>query len=523
MTIKEWIKQKLIKFLGIQELVDNPNTELKTFINDEDAIQKDAIKGFKVWYIGDGNELLNYYTQTQIGADLKNPIYNRNKRNYFWELSATECNIKRIHSGVPHAIVDTLVNVIGMPQVKEKTGVWDKISDFNDFESKLLQYARPLTLVEGYGAWKININTSISEYPLLEFYDAENVEYIMKQGVLIGVIFKTFYKKNKKDYVLFESRYCKDNNSYIEYDLFELKKNNILAKCENDELGKFENLCISNYNKLLAVPNIYFYDINKQGYGRSIYSGKVDLFDMLDEILSQASQTNRVSTPVEYYSTEILGRDRNGGIGLPSIYNRQFVERVGTPNGEGMTNNDITTTQPDLNFDKYGGLAKDVLDYILTGILSPATMGIDVAKKDNAEAQREKEKVTIMTRNNVIQRETQVVKKLVTVCLDIMQYLGKSFISRVDYEVSVDYNEFANPSLESEIQVLGSAWSNGEISTERYVNLLWADRLSDEDKQREVEWLDKQREKDNMVYEDGLGENVFGTEPEEEDITRTEE
>ena len=492
MTLKEWIKKKILKRQGVERLDANPNSDRLTFIADEDNLKLEEIQANKVWYLGDGNELLNFYTQRQAIGFAKNPIYNRNKRNYFWALSAEECNIKRVHSGIPNMIITTITNCIGMPDIN--TDGWDEIAKENDFKHKLTQQARPLTLAAGYGAWKVNFNTKLSKYPLWEFYDAEYVDYQYKQGILIGITFKSYYKKDNKNYVLLENRYKADGNSYIEYNLFRLEKGDEVIPVDKSilpELGDLEDIMIPNYNKILAAPSRYFYDPLNPKYGKSIYAGKLDLFDMLDEIWSQASQTNRVSTPVEYYNPDALDRSVNGSIGVPNLYNRQFVQKSGVPDGDGNLSNDIITTQPDLNFDKYGGLAKDVLDYILTGVLSPASLGIDLSRKDNAEAQREKEKITIMTRNNVIDAETIMLTNMVELSLDIKQYIDTGKIENRQYEINIKYNEFANPSFENQIQILGSAWVNGEISTPKYVDLLWGDKLDDEAKLAEIEWLDE--------------------------------
>ena len=216
---------------------------------------------------------------------------------------------------------------------------------------------------------------------------------------------------------------------------------------------------------------------------------------MLDEIWSQASQTNRVSTPVEYYNPEVLERGNGGFCGVPNLYNRQFVQKAGVPDGDGNINNDIQTTQPDLNFEKYGALAFDVLGYILTGILSPATLGIDVAKRDNAEAQREKEKVSIMTRNTIIATETKMLREIVTLSLMLKEYIDTGNITLKDYNIEIKYSEFANPSFENELQILGNAWSQGQLPTKDYVEMLWADKISDADKLERIKWLDENKAK----------------------------
>lgn len=497
MTIKDWIKKKILSFLGLEKLSESPNDERLTFISNDEELKFQEIKANKVWFLGSGDELLNFYTQRQTIGFASNPIYNRNKRNYFWSLSSQECDIKRIHSGIPNAIITTLSNVIGMPDIKAEG--WDEIAEENDFVNKLCQQGRPLTMVCGYGAWKPNFNKSISNVPLWEYYDGEYVKYIYKCGVLMGIIFKSYYKdKNNKDYVLLETRYRGNGNSYIEYKLFKLKKDNSIEPAELDKIPELkdiprEPIVIKGLNKVLAVPSKYLYDPLNHEYGKSIYAGKLDFFDMLDEIWSQASQTNRVSTPVEYYSPDILERSNNGLIGMPKLYNRQFVQKAGIADGDGNISQDIITTQPDLNFDKYGYLAQDVLNNILSGILSPATLGISVSSKDNAQAQREKEKVTIMTRSNIINSETRMIHDIVDLSLYLKEYMDTGEITLKPHSININYNEFANPSFENQLQILGTAWIQGELSTEKYIDLLWGDKLSKEDKQKELEWLNNNR------------------------------
>ena len=543
MTFLQWIKDKIFKFKKVDRLAGNPEGPRFTFINDDEKIKLWEVRENKVWFIGSDAEILNFYTQRDSVGFADNPIYDRNNMNYFWAKAAQEVKIKRVHSPICHNIVSTICNIVGMPQIditiksnkqpdeQEQTEVqvnplnevWEKIAEENDFANKLTQQARPMTCATGYGAWKINFNKELCDVPLWEHYDAEFVKYIYESGVLFGIIFKTFYKdKDNKNYVLFETRYRKNKNSYIEYSFCKLEKGDEITELSLEKAKELfninvQNQCIKGLDKILAVPTRYFYDPLKPEYGRSIYQGKIGLFDFYDEIWSQASQTNRVSTPVEYYSTDVLQRGPNGEIALPSLYNRQFVAKEGIPNGDGTTDNDVLTTQPDLNFDKYATLAVEVLNNILTGVLSPATLGLDLAKKDNADAQREKEKVTIQTRNNIIVKETKEIREIVTLSLLIQDYMKNDEIHLIDYDIQVNYNEFANPSFENELQILGQAWSAGEISTEKYVNLLWTDKLTQEEKKKEAEWLDSHREQydmENML--NGNGEptqpDLFGSE-----------
>lgn len=500
MNVVEFIKNKVMRIMGLTKISD-PNSKRLTYINDEEAIRLSNIEANRIWYIGDGDQLLAWYSSEQTYGFAENPIYNRNKRLYFWGMSINEA-VKRIHSGIPRAIVDVTSSIVGNPDISCPDTRLKDIFEENNFEFMLMQQSRPLTLAEGDGSWKINLNPALSNHPLIEWYCAKDWGPIVKSNILLGMWFKSYYKdKDNKDYVLYETRTLRPDGLAIEYQLFRLDKSNNLTSCNLDtipELAELQNTLIQGCKCLLAVPNKYYFDPLHPNRGKSIYDGKLDLFDLLDEILTQAGQTNRVSTPVEYYPVDLLQRAKEGQPILPKLYNRQYVKIDATPDGDGNINNQITTTQPDLNFDKYSQLYSDILGDILIGVLSPSSLGIDIAKKDNADAQREKEKQSIFTRNTIISNETKALVKLCNMLLMCEDYMATGIMQEKDYQISIKYDEFANPSFESELQILGPAWNNGQLSTERYASLLWAGKLSDEELAKEIQWLDDNKKNDDF-------------------------
>lgn len=509
MTIFEKIRQRILKFLKLEHLSDNPQGERYTFINDENTVKRQHLNENRIWYVGDSDELENYYTVQNVGGFAKEPIYNRNKRQYFWGIAVTE-HTKKVHSGIPRAIVDTLSNAIGMPDItiedEEKNEVIKKLIEVNAFTTKLTQEARPLTLVEGWGGWKIVWDKGISDYPIFQYYEGKDVEFVVKNGIVIGMIFKDYYKYKNKDYVLMETRRIDKTDSIVEFELFKLSGDNV-EKVNLDTIDELKNLPVDGYRipglkKILGVPCRYFFDLFDKDHGRSIFQGKLDVFDDIDQCLSQASQTDRVSTPVEYYPTDVLEKDGNGNTQLPSVYNRQYVKSVSFPDGDGNIHGEIKTTQPQLNFEQYIARFKALIDVAITGILSPASMGIDIAKKDNADAQREKEKVTIYTRNNVMASEEKELKNLLSLGLMMKEYMDTNKITLTDYDISVKYCEFANPTFESMSRILTPMWTQGAISTEMYVDKLYGDSLSDEEKQSEIEKLNANRQQDNIELGD---------------------
>lgn len=526
MTLFEKIKQRILNFLGLEHLSNDPNSDRLTFINDINTVKRQKADEVRIWYVGDSDELQNYYTNRDLSGNAKEPIYNRNKANYFWGIAVQEQPVKKVHSGIPRAIIDTLSNAIGMPTItsedEAQNKLISKIMDENNFTGKLTQEARPLTLVEGWGGWKPVFDKNLSDYPILQYYEGKDVEYVIKSGMIIGMIFKDYYKYKGKDYVLLETRRICNNNSLIEFELYRLDKSDSVTRVPLKTIDQLQNLpedgyCIEGLKKVLGVPSRYFFDVFDKEHGRSIFTGKLDVFDDLDQCLSQASQTDRVSTPVEYYPVDVLERDKNGNTKLPNTYNRQYIESVSFPDGDGNLHGEIKTTQPQLNFEQYITRFKSLIDVAITGVLSPASMGIDIAKKDNADAQREKEKVTIFTRNNVIDAETKQLKELFTIALMLKEYMDSEKISIKDYDISVKYCEFANPTFESMSKILLPMLTSGGISVEMYVDKLYGDSLSDEEKQEEINKIREMQERDNLQIGDFENEEPIRNDRQEQE------
>lgn len=534
MNIFEKIKMVTFKALGLKKLPGTPNNDRLTFINDDQKIQISQWREFKIWYYGDASEKLNFYTGKMTFGFLDNPIYNRNNINMYWSKSSVECNIKRMSCNLARAIVDTLSCIIGKPTIESDYPLLTEILEVNDFGYKLVNQLRTMASVEGDGCLKLNVNPSLANVPLFEFYEAEDWESIRKSGIDLGYIFKTYYTdEDGKNYVLFETRMLVPEGCEIKYELYELGKQNDLYQVNFDRVPELENLPqepqLIPVRRLFARPLMYYYNPLRPERGKSIYDGIIELLDMLDEVWTQAAQTNRVSTPVEYYNVDVLERTKKGKPILPNLYNRQFVEGPGQTDSDGINSNKgIETTQPDLNFDKYGALASDIVNQILIGRLSPSSLGINIARDDNALAQREKEKQTLFTRNNYIERETKFIKGICEDAAILKNYIDTGMIEDMKLEISVKYDEFANPSFETELQVLGPAWSQGQISTDQYVKLLWAGKLSPEEMEAEKSYLEENKQQDNINMESLLGENgnsqgLPTQGQEEERITESEE
>ena len=127
----------------------------------------------------------------------------------------------------------------------------------------------------------------------------------------------------------------------------------------------------------------------------------------------------------------------------------------------------------------------------LQGLVSPATLGIDVGKMSSAEAQREKKDVTGNTRNTITAALEKALPELIKAVLktyDIMQN-GKPG----EYEISVSFGEYGAPDFDSRIETIGKASSYGIMSVETQVEELWGSSKDDEWKAAEVERIKSEK------------------------------
>ena len=529
LTHKEYVR---LKTLGITGLIDSSidpvvRANRYLFVNDINEVKKQRLEEYIIWYLGDSDRLKNFFTRANAITYNLDPLYNENKKSYFWAVSSTEHDIKRTHSGHPRNIVDTLVYVMTIPNItsdKDPTSTVNKnlkkILKANNFKQQITQLSRPLTLVEGWGAWKINWDKKLSPYPILLYYRADRVDFIYQSNQLRAIIYKDFFQdQDGKNYVLYETRRLGDykddagnvtTSLYIEKELYEYAANtDRLIPCKLSALPQLKDvvpqIVISNFQHFLGYPNIFYHDVSEEFYGRSIFTGKTDIFDDLDQCMSQGANAVRRSTVHEYFNTLYLETDPVTGLPIqPDAFDRKYIKYAGSTGADGTASGStpVQVVQPNINFTQYSEEERNLLLNAISGIMSPATLGIDIAKKDNADAQREKEKVTIFTRNNLLDEEEPIFEHICSdllVAYDLMNLKKDEQLTCTEYDINVQYPEFANDSWEKKLETVQTGWAGGLLSDEMALDLLHGDSISEEIKQRELKFLQDQRAKQEQI------------------------
>lgn len=503
-----WFKSMLtkaaIKYLNVQPALTNPITIQEAYTYETNVIRN------KLWYRGEPYELDQFFKN--ISSD---PV---NKARFWSAVPSEDLSIRKIHSGLPAMIADKLSDIVvadldSIEVAKESdNSLWEEIRKDNKFDDRLGDIITT-TLVSGDGAFKLSIDTDISKYPIIEFFDGDKVEYVAQRGRLKEIKFYTFYTKNNRQYKLSETY----GKGYINYNLYDSNGNEVSL----NTLDETRELADTTYNSdfIMAIPLMFFKSPKFEGKGKSIFDNKSDSFDALDEVISQWIDAIRDGRVQKYIPEDLVPKDINGNLMKPNPFDNRFL-KVGSSLSED-SKNEIDMKQANINYEAYVESYSNAVDMCLQGIISPSTLGIDLKKTDNAEAQREKEKTTLYTRGKLVDILTEVIPQLVNIILKTNDVLNKRNVG--EYEVSIVFGEYASPSFDAVVETVGKAKTYGVMSIEQCIEEMYGDTWTDEEKEEEIKRIKEQNnylvadepkavDDPNMSYADNNEVDINGQE-----------
>ncbi|MBU5677766.1 capsid protein [Alkaliphilus sp. MSJ-5] len=491
MGVREVIKNMVMKMLNVVPATDN-SISIKEPLSHAGTVLRN-----RIWYRGDPSELDQFFKQTaqdDVG------------KSRFWAaVPSADSSIRKFHSGLPGEIVDKLADIViaDLDNIElSEQDLWNEIALDNKFNDGLLGDAIKDALICGDGAFKLSIDEEISKYPLIEFYSGSDVSYTYKRGRLQDVIFYAYYPHEKETYKL-EEIYGK---GFIDYKLYD-KHNKEVPLSKVPEIANLSKVTFAG-NFIMAVPMKFFKSAKFNNRGNSIFERKSDNFDALDEVISQWIDAIRAGRVKNYIPEDLVPKHPETGHAMrPNPFDNQFI-KIGSSMKED-SKDQIDQVQANINYEAFVESYANTLDMCLQEIISPSTLGIDLKKTDNAEAQREKEKTTLYTRSKIIDVLTEIIPLLVNVTLKVVDNMKNR--NPNDYKVSVSFGEYASPDFGSVVEVVGKAKSYGIMSIEKAVDELYGDTLTDEEKALEVKRI---RQGDYVVEEpatniDGLDDEVI--------------
>lgn len=473
--IGEWVKSKMQSWLEIIPAASG------TVVLQEKYTRETEVLRAKLWYRGDADELQQFYKQLGINS------------GGFWATAPSGSKVRKIHSGVPAIIIDTLAYIVisDLDKIDGGCDVWEDIEIKSDFREKV-RSAIVDTLVCGDGAFKICIDSDISEYPIVEFVSGENVEIEQTHGVVTAVIFHEIINRDSKRYELRE-RYGK---GYVETRLFDMNGSEY-ALDRVPELAGIEPYLPLPDDLMLAMPLKFYNSKKHDGRGKSVFDGgRSDCFDFLDEVLSQWADALRQGRVQKYIPEPLVPRNpENGSLKRLNSFGTEFIQ-IGAALGDGDEVGKIQIVQPDIKYEAFVSSYTHALLMCLQGLVSPATLGIDIGKMASADAQREKKDVTGDTRNTITGELERVLPELMNAMLKAYDIMCDN--APGEYDASVSFGEYGAPDFDSRVETVGKAAQYGIMSVEKQVSELWGDSLNDSEKAAEVARIKSQRGVESM-------------------------
>lgn len=465
------IQSFIMRLFKIEPARDRSVTILEPHTFRENVIRN------KIWYHGDSAELEQYFQKT-ARWDVE--------KARFWAAKA-QGSVRKMHSGTVSMVIDRYRDIVLADMDSTTFGegqdtldeLWDEIyakSKLNDVIGEAIASA----LASGDGAFKITAD-ECSPYPIVEFYDAENVDYVYVHSNLREVKFYTNYKGKDNKSLSLEETY---GFGYVRYKLYD----DTGKEMPMDALPETAHLIDFGIERdlMLAVPLKIMNSTRYKNRGKALFDGKSDVLDGLDEVISQWIDAVRMGRIKRYIPDRLIPKDPDTGQLLPANpFDNDFIA-IGDDMSEKAAQQ-VEISQPAISYEAYVSSYASFLDMVLQGVMSPSTLGIDLKKTENAESQREKEKVTLHVRNKIVDALNETLPELFRVilqCYDIM--CGKT---PGDYEPSVKFGEYASPDFSTTVDTVGKAKQYGIMSIETSVDQLYGDTWTQEEKDAEIERL----------------------------------
>ena len=432
----------------------------------------------RVWYRGDASELDQLFKL--LGDDAVG-------RARFWAAAPENETIRKAHSGLPGIMVDTLAGVVkadlsdlDFEKDEEAAARWKALAEENHFPDLVSQSVAE-TLVTGDGAFKISLDPQVSDGPILEFWGADRVEYVRRHGRICEIHFLSPVGEHGR---LLKEIYTPGGVHYVVLDDGKELPPEAEPECADLEPVTF------NGDFMLAVPLQFWPSARWRGRGQSIFDKKTDAFDAHDEIISQWMDAVRAGRVQKYIPENLIPHSaEDGSLRRVNSFGTQFV-KIETDSRENAENK-IDTIQPEIRYDAFVASYTSTLDMCLQGIMSPATLGIDVGKMSSADAQREKKDITGMTRNAITDALEQALPNLAQAALAAQDILSDR--TPGTYEASVSFGEYGAPDFDSRVKTISQAATGSIMSVAAQVDELWGSSKDDDWKAQEVQRILEER------------------------------
>ena len=464
-----WFRDFVFKLLKL-----TPAKERRIVIQEPLTFRANVLRN-QVWYRGDPAELEQFFKQAAVW-DVE--------KARFWA-AVPQSRVRKMHSGLVSIVIDRYRDIVtadynGVSFGESETehpilDRWEALADEIRFEG-LIGEAVTGALASGDGAFKISVDPD-SSVPAVAFYEADRVDFVRRGRTVTEYKFYTSYRDGDKEYQLEETY----GRGFVHYRLLDPDG----QETELSRLPETADLQDTAFSGdfIMAVPVIVFSSHKWPGRGKALFDAKTDNLDALDEVISQWLDAVRMGRVKRYIPADLVPRDPDTGMLLESNpFDNDFIA-IGSSAAEGAESK-IDVSQPQISYEAYVSSYAAFMDLALQGIMSPATLGIDLKKTDNAEAQREKEKITMHVRGKIVDALNAALPQLIACVLMVDDLMHRPYAA--EYDPTVTFGEYASPDFGSTVDTVAKARQGGVMSLEQSVEELYGDTWTEKEKAEEV-------------------------------------
>lgn len=456
------------------------------FTNDKhfqtDAIFSRELTENEKWFQGSEDRLEYFFKKEfntfMVGAN--NPFSILENQTKFWKTVGGDT--PRVHSGLPKIATQAVVTLVagsGFELVcsEDEKSRLELIFDDNGF-MEIWQEAIATKSWAGWVFYKISHDAEVSEYPIVEMVNPKYADVIVERGRIIQFIFKK-YETQKDETIEIDETYSFNDKGFVEikYQAFKHVKNKEPEKIDVPAGYKDETTGLKFIPALLVNNTAYNSRFPESPYGESDYTASQSLFQMLDDLLSQAELEVSNAKAVKYVNEKLLKKDINKG---DTNYDKNETVVEMTSNDMEATEFDIkryvSLLQPDIRVQAYQTMITDTYARALANMeLSPITLGLAGFDAINSsdKSQREREKASLRKREKQIDIEKIALKKLFGMMLMYEDYMNNKQVGT--YEIDLEFSDYAVPTLDDRIDTIVKAVQGGVMTYLRAVEELYPD------------------------------------------------
>lgn len=425
------------------------------------------------WFEGDESRLEYFFKKeyNQFKQGQGSPFEVLNLQRKFWK--NTGGKIPRVHSGLPKLITKTKVNLItsnGFNVEGDETAVarlWD-ILETNDF-SKVWQGVETDVSWAGRGLFRIYHDFG-DVVPSVEKVSPESFKILIKRGKIYGIEFSS----RKDEVEIIEKLELEDGIVKIEYKKLIHELNKVYEVELDDDFAEY----------LTELPFLPFELVNntvvnsrfpESPYGESDYTGVQSLFQTLDALISHAQLEITNAKAIKFVNERVIKKDQDGN----GVWdeNEITIELANKDMENFDVDKQIKLFQPNIRVAEYDKLSNDTKAQVLAIVgISPVSTGLPGFESITASAgsQREREKASIRTRQEALERRRTIFNRFFNKLLKYDDFINGREIG--DYEFNVLFSEWSIPTLDDKIDTIGKALQSGAMDTLTAVQEVFPDK-----------------------------------------------